>query len=118
MKLLDEWIIKGHTNGFPNLQVVALILWLELTNDQSSKLLQVMSVKFKKEFNLAKYIIKPHQQRWLMSCAIIYIENIETINHFTSQPRIMGKEIRWYILTNKTKNLWGLIIGQPESKLH
>jgi len=48
MKLLDEWIIKGHTKGFPNLQVVALILWLDLTNNQSLKLLQVMSVKLGK----------------------------------------------------------------------
>ncbi len=44
MKLLDEWIIKGHTNEFPKLQVIALILWLDLTNNQSLKL-QVMLVK-------------------------------------------------------------------------
>jgi len=36
---------------------------------------------------------------------IICIENIVTNNHFTLQLGIMGKEIRWYIPTNKTKNM-------------
>jgi hypothetical protein len=42
-----------------------------------------------------------------MSCTIIYIENIATKNHFSSQPGIMGKEIRWYIPIDKNKKLLG-----------
>jgi hypothetical protein len=56
---------------------------------------------------LARTFVNPclgHEPK-VRVATIICIENIVINNHFTLQPGIMGKEIRWYIPTNKTKNL-------------